>query len=347
MAIPLLGKRRERRNADIATAVEAAVGKAMVPAEQRAVQVEGIPGATYPVAPPSSPFAQTGGSYASKPLPRSFEEFSSLFGPAYPLAPDALDPVGQRGRAEPRRRQYPVAENIQIGRFGKNWHMLRTIADEVDVVARCIELVQDALTGMEWSWGFSHARSSIRSGWKITSRTVLVLRLSLVTSTARNSAVVQKFWERPDERMGYTFTQWLTLAVWAHLVYDGIAVRPRYTLGGDLHSLSIIDTATIKILLDNYGFMPAPPSPAYQQILYGFPRSEFQTENVEGPTDPEYSQDQLAYYIRRPRLHTEYGFSAVEECINYATLYMQRQEWMHAEWSHGVTPKLPTRLRSS
>lgn len=340
MAIPILSARKDRKQAELQAAIDAGIEKALSPALAAANGVATLSGATYPQPNPSSPFSQTGGNFGSNPLPRSDGAFASLFGPGYPLFPDALDPLGPTGRAEPRRYQYRVTENIQIGNFGAPWTVLRQIASEVDIVSRCIELVQDAICGMEWSWGFSRQiinQIRLENDEPNSARATSIARVKYGEELTR----IQKFWERPDERMSYTFTQWLSLAIWAHLVFDGIVAYPGYTLGGDLHSVSLLDTSTIKILLDNQGFVPRPPSPAYQQVLWGFPRGEFQAEN---PDDEEkipngYRSDQLAYYIRRPRLHTVYGFSAVEECINYATLYQQRQEWMHAEWSHGSTPK--------
>jgi 8-oxo-dGTP pyrophosphatase MutT (NUDIX family) len=314
--------------------------KALSPAQAGAPEYTGVSGATYPVLNPSSPFNQTGGSYGANPLPRPNTDFGSLFGPGYPLFPDALDPLGPSGRAEPRRYQYRVTENIAIGQFGAPWTLLRQIASDVDVVSRCIQLVQDAIGGMQWSFGFSRQiinQIRLENDEPNSARATAIARDKYGDELTRT----QKFWERPDERMSYTFSQWLNLAVWSSLTYDGIVVTPGYTLGGDLHSLSLLDTSTVKILLDNQGFLPQPPAPAYQQILYGFPRSEFQAEDIDefGNIPNGYRSDQLSYYIQRPRLHTPYGFSTVEECINIATLYQQRQEWMRSEWSHGVTPK--------
>ena len=59
------------------------------------------------------------------------------------------------------------------------------------------------------------------------------------------------------------------------LKYDAAVVYPRRTYGGDLFAFEVIDGKTVKPLLDEYGGRPMPPYPAYQQILYGFPRGEF------------------------------------------------------------------------
>lgn len=339
MAVPILDKRRARKQLELQSAIDAGIEKALSPAI--AAAGNGVSGATYGSFSPSSPFAQTAGNVTgSVPLPRPASDFGSLFGPGTPFTPDPIDFIRADGRTDPRRYQYSVTENLQLGQFGAPWGLLRSIASDVDVVSRLVELVQDALSGMDWSFGFSRQiinQIRLENNEPNSAKATALAREKYGEELSR----VQKFWERPDEKMGYTFSQWLTLAIWAQQVYDGIVVHPSYTLKGDLHSLSLLDTSTIKLLLDNQGFPPQAPAPAYQQILYGFSRSEFQAENVndDGTIPNGYRNDQLAYYIRRPRLHTLYGFSPVEECINYATLYQQRQEWMHANWSHGVTPR--------
>ena len=345
MNIPGMTRRRERRQLELASTIEEAVGKALSPAVAVAGQAAAHSGATYPVNQtpnPSDPFSQTGGYGGSfDPLPRGDSTFNSLFGPGYPLVPDPLDSLTEDGRALPRRAQYLVSANLNLIDRRVPWSVLKGLAEDVDVVARCIQLVQDAIVGQDWSWGFSPMILN------------QIMTEENVTNTSKASALardkygaelqrVSEFFDYPDKRMGFTFSQWLTDIIYSHLVYDGIVVYPQYTLGGELHSLSTIDTATIKILLDNQGFLPQPPAPAYQQILYGFPRGEYQAENTDsdGNIPNGYQQDQLAYYIRRPHPSSMYGYSQVEECINIASIYMERQAWLHAEYRHGVTPKM-------
>jgi|GEM_PF-1203172 len=347
MAVPILGKRRERRQAEIAAAVEAGVEKAMSPAMvQAAAQSQAASGATYPVLRearnPSSPFDQTGGyGGAFNPLPRSNDDFNSLFGPGYPLVPDPLDALGPEGRSLPRRTQYLVSANLQLIDRRIPWSVLKGIADDVDVVQRCIQIVQDAIVGLNWSWGFSPMilqQIMAETGETNTSKATAYARDKYGEELHR----VQTFFQYPDRRMGFTFSQWLTDIIYSHLVYDGIVIYPQYNLGGELESLSTIDTSTIKILLDNQGFIPRPPAPAFQQILYGFPRGEYTAEDIngDGQIPNGYQSDQLAYYIRRPHPSSIYGYSQVEECVNIATLYMQRQAWLHSEYTHGATPRL-------
>ena len=336
------GRRRERRQAEIAAAVEsgieAGVEKAMSPAIAMASQMSS--GATYATN-PSSPFNQVGPGQGFQPLPREDGIFNSGFGPANPLFPDAIDPLGPNGRTTPRRTEYLISANVNLVDRRVPWSVLKGLAEDVDIVQRCIQIVQDAIVGLNWSWGFSpQILQQIMTEEDITNS-------SKAASYARDKYGdelnrVQAFFETPDKRMGFTFSQWLTDIIYSHLVYDGIVVSPEYNLKGELISLSTIDTSTIKILLDNQGFIPRPPNPAFQQILYGFPRGEYQAENVQpdGKVPNAFTNDQLAYYIRRPRPNSIYGYSQVEECINIATIYMERQAWLHAEYTNGVTPKM-------
>ena len=59
------------------------------------------------------------------------------------------------------------------------------------------------------------------------------------------------------------------------LVIDAATIYPRYTRGGSLYSLDIIDGATIKPLIGEDGRAPEAPDPAYQQIPHGVPAADF------------------------------------------------------------------------
>src|SRR5580698_9289415 len=145
MQVPILGKRRARRQAELATTIGDAVEKVLSPAVA-AAQSQAASGATYPVlrgtANPSDPFNQTGGyGTAFAPLPRPNDAFNSLFGPGYPLVPDPLDPLGPSGRSMPRRAQYLVSANLQLIDRRLPWSVLKGLAEDVDILARCIQLV--------------------------------------------------------------------------------------------------------------------------------------------------------------------------------------------------------------
>jgi hypothetical protein len=124
------------------------------------------------------------------------------------------------------------------------------------------------------------------------------------------------------------------------LVIDALAIYPQPTVGGDLYGFQILDGSTIKPLIDDRGMRPQPPAAAFQQILYGFPRSEFSATEEDPKADGEFSSDNLAYLIRNRRTTTVYGFSPVERALPLADIYLRRQQWIRAEYTDGVLPDL-------
>ena len=95
------------------------------------------------------------------------------------------------------------------------------------------------------------------------------------------------------------------------LVIDAATIYPRYTRGGSLYSLDIIDGATIKPLIGEDGRSPEPPDPAYQQILHGVPAADF-------------SADELLYLPRNMRAHRLYGMSPVEQIALTVNIALRR-----------------------
>ena len=43
----------------------------------------------------------------------------------------------------------------------------------------------------------------------------------------------------------------------------------------------------------------------------------------------------MAYFKRNPRTWSAYGYSVVEECIPAATLWLERQAWLLADYQQG------------
>ena len=121
---------------------------------------------------------------------------------------------------------------------------------------------------------------------------------------------------------------------------DAWAIWPQKTVGGDLYGFQILDGSTIKPLLDDRGMRPMAPQAAYQQILYGFPRSEFQANSDDVNADGEFTSDDLSYFIRNRRANSVYGSSPVERCLPLADLYLRRQQWLRAEYTDGVSPEM-------
>lgn len=275
----------------------------------------------------------------SNPLARNQALAGVPFGPGLPIIPGAINPVGASGRPDPRRYEYQVAQNINITATKLvPFNTLRAAADQIDILRRCIEVIKAKMSGLDWDIVLSDTASE-----KITSesggdhvRAMAKAREKFTDEIAR----ARTFWEAPDRANGLTFSDWLNIAIEEILVIDAWTIWPQMAVGGDLYGLQLLDGSTIKPLLDDRGMRPMAPNPAFQQILYGFPRSEFLAGNENTEADGEFTSDELIYLPRNRRTFTVYGFSPVERSLPLADLYLRRQQWLRAEYTDGVLPEM-------
>jgi hypothetical protein len=282
---------------------------------------------------------QTG---AALPLPRNPRWATAPFGPGAPLVPAPIDATRpDTGRAEPRIWQYPVSWNLpgSANRLHP-WTLLRSAADGISLFRRCIEIRKDHMTGLDWDVVISQdAVERAQAGEPDTGRADVESKLRDRLGPEIDRAV--QFLDTPDRANGYQFAQWLSMLLEEVFVLDALPIYPRYTFGGDLWSLEVIDGTTIKPLLDERGGRPLAPYPAYQQVLFGFPRGEF-TADTTMTDDGQairggYAADELIYSRRVVRVWTPYGYSAVEQALDDGDLYLKRHLWMKTEYSAGTS----------
>lgn len=284
--------------------------------------------------------AQTGQAVA---LPRNQAWATAPFAPGLPLVPSPINPARRdTGRPEPRLWEYPVSWNLPgTGQRLIPWQTLRDAADRISLFRRCIEVRKDHMAGLRWDVILTEdAVEQAERDDPSTGRSDLqrAMRQRLAPDIAR----LVQFWEQPDRGQGHDWTAWLSQALEELLVLDALPIYPRHTFGGDLYSFEVIDGTTIKPLLDERGGRPAAPLPAYQQILYGFPRGEFTAATVRAGDDqlviPDaYAADELVYVRRSVRTWTPYGNSPVEQALDDGDLYLKRRAWMRGEYTHGTS----------
>ena len=274
------------------------------------------------------------------PLPRTQALNALPFSPGVPLVPSAINPLRpDSGRPEPRAYEFPITANLPGGNERLvPWSVLRQAADGVSMFRKCIEVRKDEVATLEWDIVISKKaieREARTSGGMSRADLQKAMQERLEPEIGR----LVDWWEEPDRRNGLDWIDWAKKALEERFVLDGLAIYPRHTFGGDLYSLEILDGSTIKPLLDEYGGRPLPPSAAYQQILWGFPRGEFIADLGEDglPTDA-YPSDQLIYDVDNVRSWTPYGFSAVERALIDGALFVQRNQWMLSEYTDGVMP---------
>lgn len=272
-------------------------------------------------------------------LPRDTSYYNVPFTPGNPILPGAINPVREDGRPDPRRYEFQVAQNINITETRNvPFKVLRAAADQIDILRRCVEVSKQKIAGLDWDIILSDdAVEKIAAEAGVNKiRAMQLAKEKFDPEITR----LRQFWQTPDVSNGLVFTEWLSMLLEDNLVLDAVAVWPQKTVGGDILGLQILDGGTIKPLIDDRGMRPTPPNPAYQQILYGFPRSEFAAPTESEETDGEFSSDELAYFVRNRRTTSIYGYGPVERSLALADIYLRRQQWLRAEYTDGVLPDL-------
>lgn len=295
---------------------------------------------------------------------------SMPFGPGRPIDPVPINPVRpDSGRPEPRLYEYPVSWNVTTtSQRLVPWSILRAAADGVSLFRRCIEVRKDHMIGLDWDVVISQDaldaaqakadREERKAGQSSGTRGGMTDPPSdqdTAPAAAGRAAVeddmrerlgpeidaAKEFFRMPDRGNGEDFPTWLGKLLEEVFVLDALAIYPKRTLGGDLYSLEIVDGSTIKPLLDERGGRPLPPQPAYQQMIFGFPRGEFTASTVdidgEDVITGAYPSDELIYLRRVARVWTPYGLSAVEQALDDGSLYLKRHAWMMSEYTDGTS----------
>jgi len=284
---------------------------------------------------------QTNVTYGQQvPLERNPVYPSVPFSPGSPIVPGAINPPRKDdGRPDPRRYEFQVAQNINVTETRLvPFKTLRAAADQIDILRRCIEVSKAKILGLDWDISLGEDAAE-----KIISETNMPRVRAMSVARERYTEEINRarsFWEQPDKANGLLFYDWLNIALEEILVLDAWAIWPQMTVGGNINGLQILDGSTIKPLIDDRGMRPASPYPAFQQILYGFPRSEFSAPVENEKADGEFTSDELAYFVRNRRAMSVYGYSPTERALPIADIYLRRQQWLRAEYTDGVTPEL-------
>lgn len=133
----------------------------------------------------------------------------------------------------------------------------------------------------------------------------------------------QALFAKPDGRQRWR--TWLGQLLEDHFVIDAPTVFFRWN--GETTLLEQIDGSLITLLVDDNGRTPAPPLPAYEQILKGLPALRYTTE-------------ELGYYMDNPRPGRLYGLSAVEQVVTIVTIALNRQLSILNYFTEGTVPDM-------
>lgn len=235
----------------------------------------------------------------------AFTGQADWFGPGVPQTPTAPEAI------EGRQFQFPISTNTVISTKteGVNFHTLRHFADGCDIVRLLIETRKDQVCGFAWT-----VKKVDDDGSKKRKKGAADPRIAEVTA----------FLKRPDK--DHSFSEWLRLLLEDMFVLDAPTLYIQRTLGKSVYALRPIDGATIKRIIDTHGWTPAPPLPAYQQIL-------------QGTVALSYDRDEMIYKPRNPRTNRLYGYGPVEQTIVTAKLLLSRQASNLEYYDNGNLPE--------
>ena len=291
-------------------------------------------------------------------LPRPAMDFlNGAFGPLQPLVPMPIDEPLESGRPEPRRWQYPVGWNIPIGQPGTeglkmaSFPALRRYADLYSVVRAMLNIRKDEVAGTEWDIGATPEVAASIKGQRDAGQDI-----------KDRSRKMVRWFKRPDPEY-YSFASWLSSLLEERFVIDALSlylhptrVEGKGPFGSNVAALELLNGETIRPLVDMRGSTPRPPDPAYQQYLWGVPRSDLMSvltdrdidqmedrlreEGIDLDAEPEqeYRADQLWYLPRHKRVWTPYGFSEIEMAIVPITLGLNRQSFLLDWFTEGTIP---------
>lgn len=218
------------------------------------------------------------------------------FGPLDPLPPMAPPQVAGR------QYDYPVGFNLTVAPRSEEpigFAKLKALARNSDLLRMVIEGQKDKIETLEWT---------------------IVPRGQARGAPDPAVAAIRAQLECPDGV--HDWAQWLRMLLEQLFVLDAVAIYRRRTLGGAPYAFELLDGATIKVLLDAGGRRPAPPLPAYQQVLKGVPAVN-------------YRADELLYYPQNPRPDHAYGHSRVEMIVTTVETAIARMKGQKAYFTHG------------
>jgi len=246
----------------------------------------------------------------------------SSLGPGIPIVPMHPEEV------EPRRYDYPVGFNVVTKPRAYEpitFETLIALARNYDIAALAREKRIDDFRRLEWA-----IRPRKVEGEKRADRLARQARLSDAVNA------VQGFFESPDQE--HQWGSWIYAYLDQLFVTDAPTLYLRYTKGGDLYALEVVDGSTILPLIDLWGRLPAPPMAAYRQIIKGMPWT-FQERLVAANNVTSWSTNQMSYDPYWAYAGSPYGHPPMERVLLAVNRALRRQTLDMSMYTEGSVPK--------
>lgn len=128
---------------------------------------------------------------------------------------------------------------------------------------------------------------------------------------------------RPDRFNA--FPEWLSRFMVNYIMYNAPAVYKIRGEDNQIVGLRVIDGSTIFAMIDVRGETPAPPAPAFSQIIWGTPKQWFNTY-------------QIWYHPYPRRIDSPYGYTSAEDGLQYLQFIYQWWQWSMGKYNAQAIP---------
>ena len=224
---------------------------------------------------------------------------------------------------DPRPNVFDVPLNMQMGYpysgignkkdvVSVTFDTLRAFSVNYDVARACINHRKRQIQGLEWA---------------------IIPKDEKANPKAYKSKIdtISRFFEQPYHMND--FDVFVEKIIEDMLVFDQVVLWKEKTYGKQLTGLLPVDSGTIRVRVTSDGLIPEPPEPAYQQVIKGIVRGEWDT-------------DEMLFYVMNPRNSTPYGLSPLESIIIGVDTALKSQMYNANMLSEGSIPEgffaLPT-----
>lgn len=234
-------------------------------------------------------------------------EITDWFGPLQPTSP-----IAPRG-TEPRSHQYYPGQNLTYTPRADQVYSaedLRNLAS-YPLARMCIENVCDMICRMPITARLK--RETGETGASHKKR----------TSSDKVLPKLQQLIDQPNSEEDRA--DFVRSVLQDMLVGDWASILVRKTPKGEVKEIRAIDGATITRYIDEQGYTPMPPSPAYAQLWYGIPMVDLTAE-------------QLIYAMRNRKRDGLYGYSPTEQIADELKIGIQRLNFVLQFYTSGSIP---------
>lgn len=226
---------------------------------------------------------------------------STQYSPLQPLTPFNPQLIG-------RQWDFPVGYNINYIPRGYQTGLvpfaeLRNLARNCEILRLGIETCIDQISTFDWQFA---PRED-----------------STISPEDPRIAEITAFFKSPDKE--HTFAQWIGAIIEELLVTDAVSIYRPKLRNGKPAAFELMDGVTIFPMITEEGRRPQAPDPAYQQIIKGTPKTDYDTT-------------ELLYMPKKVRVYTPYGFSAVEQIIMTARKAINRDQYQLLYFTAGSVP---------